>query len=120
MIRKINKKMVFGLSLVLSSVFSFSFFTSKKTNIDLISLLAETSITSIQRAQAEDGDGCCGSSSGISVGPWTPTTGIEAVSIRVKEYTQPADVADWNSYSTSSSASGGGYSDWGIQGGCGE
>lgn len=118
MIRKINKKMVFGLSLILSSVFSFSFFTSKKTDLDLISLLAETSITSIQRAQAEDGDGCCGSSTFNSTAdPWTPTPGIEAVSMRTKEYTSFSDVSDWVSYSTTSS-SGGGYTDWGLQGGC--
>ena len=61
MIKKINKKVFFGFSLIVSSLLTMLFSFSKRNDLNILSLVTEVPLSSIERVSASDAGGdCCG------------------------------------------------------------
>ncbi len=80
-IKRINKKAIFGISLLFSAVLGFFFATSKKYDSSLLSLVTEVPLGSIERVSAGDAGDCTGSSDS-----WDPSTTTSGVGITTSKY----------------------------------
>jgi hypothetical protein len=113
MIKKINKKVFFGFSLFASSLLTILFSFSKKSDVSILSLIAETPISSVERTSADDGGGgsCCGSSDSPSwstVEPTIPALNPAGVAISIEDYTAAAAAAAAAAANSFSACGGGG------------
>lgn len=82
MIKKINKKMFFGASLLVSGILSVLFSFHKKDSMNLLSLITDVPLSSIERVTADDGSGDCSGSSCDYTG-WTPPPSSSSVQIDI-------------------------------------
>lgn len=85
MIKKINKKVFFGFSLLISSILTLIFSFSKRSDMNILSLITEVPLSSIERVSANDSGGDCSGCSCDFVG-WTPTPTTSGVSLFIEEY----------------------------------
>lgn len=90
MIKKVNKKMLFGFSLFASSILSVLFSISKKSEVNILDLITEVPLSSIERVSATDGGG--GDCSGSSDGGWNPGLTNSGVGISIEAY---SGVPNW-------------------------
>lgn len=91
MIKKINKKVFFGFSLLVSSLLTILFSFSKKSDMNILSLITEVPLGSIERVSAGDTGDCCGSTCDINISNLTPTS--SGVGIAIVEYIPNTTVA---------------------------
>jgi len=79
MIRKINKKVAFTASIIISSLFGFLLSGAKGGTASPMDLVLEAPIFSIERSSANDGSGDCSSSSCDAIIYPSPTSAGVAV-----------------------------------------
>ena len=92
MIQRINKKLLFRFSVLVSAVVAILFTTSRKNGQEMLQLITEVPLSSIERVSADGGGGDCSCS---SCDTWNPGTVAESgVYITVKKYVPAAP--SWN------------------------
>ena len=102
MIQRINKKLLFRFSVLVSAVVAILFTTSRKSGQEMLQLITEVPLSSIERVSADGGSGDCSCSADGST--WDPGVVTEsAMYMTVKKYVPAAP-----SWSVSCSWSGGG------------
>lgn len=80
MIKKINKKVFFGFSLLISSVLTLLFSFSKKGDLNILSLITEVPLSSIERVSANDaGSDCSGCGCDITIDVSSSPSGVDMV-----------------------------------------
>ncbi len=101
MIQRINKKLLFRFSVLVSAVVAILFTTSRKSGQEMLQLITEVPLSSIERVSADGGSGDCSCSSCDS---WSPAVVEDsAMYITVKKYVPAAPT-----WSVSCSGCGGG------------
>lgn len=104
MIKKINKKVFFGFSLIISSILTMLFSFSKRSDLNILSLVTEVPLSSIERVAATDGGGpgdCSGCAGNITL-DFAVTPNPSGIDIAIVEYISGSTAAP------SVSATGGG------------
>lgn len=86
MIKKINKKVFFGFSLIVSSCLALLFSFSKKSDLNILSLITEVPLGSIERVSAGDAGGDCSGCGCEMTVNLAVTPSPSGVDIKVIEY----------------------------------
>ena len=91
MIQRINKKLLFRFSVLVSAVVAILFTTSRKSGQEMLQLVTEVPLSSIERVSADGGGGDCSCS---SCDTWEPADVTSGMYLQVVKYV-PTNPPTW-------------------------